>query len=116
MARGGILREGLGYDRNDVAVVLNISADHLGLRGVNTLQDLADVKSVVVEAVPPGGHAVLNADDPNVAALWRRCSGEIVWFTFDTAQSRSMLGEGPEWRVTRQRSPTKMATWPMKRR
>ena len=81
VARGGILREGLGYDRNDVAVVLNISADHLGLRGVNSLEDLADVKSVVVEAVPRGGHAVLNADDPNVAAMARRCSGEIVWFT-----------------------------------
>ena len=81
VARGGILREGLGYDRNDVAVVLNVSADHLGLRGINTLEDLADVKSVVVEAVPRGGHAVLNADDPHVAAMARRCSGQIVWFT-----------------------------------
>ncbi len=81
VARGGILREGLGYDRNDVAVVLNVSADHLGQRGINTLDDLADVKSVVVEAVPRGGYAVLNADDPHVAAMARRCHGEIVWFT-----------------------------------
>ncbi len=81
VARGGILREGLGYDRNDVAVVLNVASDHLGLRGINTLDDLADVKSVVVEAVPRGGHAVLNADDPHVAAMARRCHGEIVWFT-----------------------------------
>ena len=55
VARGGILREGLGYDRNDVAVVTNVTADHLGLRGINTLEQLADVKSVVVEAVPRGG-------------------------------------------------------------
>ena len=68
VARGGILREGLGYDRNDVAVVLNVAADHLGLRGIDTLEHLADVKSVVVEAVPRGGYAVLNADDPLVAA------------------------------------------------
>ncbi len=81
VARGGILREGLGYDRNDVAVVLNVAADHLGLRGINSLEDLADVKSVVVEATPRGGHAVLNADDPHVAAMARRCHGEIVWFS-----------------------------------
>lgn len=81
VARGGILREGLGYDRNDVAVVLNVASDHLGLRGINTLEDLADVKSVVVEAVPRDGTAVLNADDPHVAAMARNCNGEILWFT-----------------------------------
>jgi cyanophycin synthetase len=93
VARGGILREGLGYDRNDVAVVLNVASDHLGLRGINTLEDLADVKSVVVEAVPRGGHAVLNADDPHVAAMARRCHGEIVWFTMSEPGSptRSMV-------------------------
>jgi cyanophycin synthetase len=50
-ARGGILREGLGYDAVDVGVVTNISADHLGLRGVETVEDLARVKQVVIEAV-----------------------------------------------------------------
>ena len=45
VARGGILREGLGYDRNDVAVVLNVRPDHLGLRGIDTLEQLADVKA-----------------------------------------------------------------------
>nr|WP_239579981.1 cyanophycin synthetase [Microlunatus panaciterrae] len=81
VARGGILREGLGYERNDVGVVLNVQADHLGLRGVDTLQQLADVKAVVVEAVPRNGYAVLNADDPLVRAMRRRCSGRIIWFT-----------------------------------
>ncbi len=67
VARGGILREGLGYDRNDVAVVTNVTGDHLGLRGVETIGQLAHVKSVLVEAVPRTGTAVLNADDPLVA-------------------------------------------------
>ena len=81
VARGGILREGLGYQRNDVAVVLNVAPDHLGLRGINSVEQLAQVKQVVVEAVPKNGAAVLNADDALVAGMRRACSGEIVWFT-----------------------------------
>jgi cyanophycin synthetase len=81
VARGGILREGLGYQRNDVGVVLNVQPDHLGLRGVDTLEQLADVKAVIVEAVPRNGFAVLNADDPLVRSMRRRCSGRISWFT-----------------------------------
>ncbi len=81
VARGGILREGLGYDRNDIAVVTNVAPDHLGLKGIDTLQQLADVKAVIVEAVPRDGFAVLNADDPNVRNMRRRCSGGIVWFS-----------------------------------
>jgi len=81
VARGGILREGLGYERNDVAVVLNVQPDHLGLRGIDTLEQLADVKAVLVEAVPRTGFAVLNADDPLVRRMRRRCSGQIVWFS-----------------------------------
>jgi cyanophycin synthetase len=81
VARGGILREGLGYDRNDVAVVTNVTPDHLGLRGVDTVEQLADVKAVVVEAVPRDGFAVLNADDDLVRAMRRSCSGGIVWFS-----------------------------------
>ena len=81
VARGGILREGLGYERNDVGVVLNVQADHLGLRGIDTVEQLADVKAVVVEAVPRNGFAVLNADDPLVRKMRSRCSGRVVWFT-----------------------------------
>jgi cyanophycin synthetase len=83
VARGGILREGLGYERNDVAVVLNVQPDHLGLRGIDTVEQLADVKAVVVEAVPRDGHAVLNADDPLVREMRRRCSGQVVWFSME---------------------------------
>jgi cyanophycin synthetase len=81
VARGGILREGLGYARNDVAVVLNVAPDHLGLRGIDSVEQLARVKQVIVEAVPKNGAAVLNADDPLVAGMRRACSGEIVWFS-----------------------------------
>lgn len=62
-ARGGIIKKGLGYDLADVGVVVNISEDHLGIDGVNTLEELAMVKALVVEAVKPDGYAVLNADD-----------------------------------------------------
>jgi cyanophycin synthetase len=81
VARGGILREGLGYERNDVGVVLNISSDHLGLRGIDTLRQLAAVKQVVIEAVPRDGCGVLNADDPLVAAMRRHCSGDLIYFS-----------------------------------
>ena len=83
VARGGILREGLGYARNDVAVVLNVAPDHLGLRGIDTVEQLAQVKQVIVEAVPKNGAAVLNADDPLVANMRRACSGEVVWFSIE---------------------------------
>jgi cyanophycin synthetase len=90
VARGGILREGLGYERNDVAVVLNIAPDHLGMRGIDTLEQLAQVKQVVVEAVPRDGFAVLNADDALVREMRRRCSGEVVWFSMAGAGSEAM--------------------------
>jgi cyanophycin synthetase len=83
VARGGILRAGLGYDRNDVAVVLNVTGDHLGIGGINSMRQLAAVKQVVVEAVPRSGTAVLNADDPLVAAMGRHCSGSVIYFSMD---------------------------------
>ena len=81
VARGGILREGLGYGRNDVAVVLNVTGDHLGLREIDTLEKLAAVKRVPVEAVPRSGYAVLNADDPLVLEMRRHCSGSVILFS-----------------------------------
>jgi cyanophycin synthetase len=81
VARGGILREGLGYGRNDVAVVLNVTGDHLGLGEVETMDQLAAVKQVIVEAVPRDGVAVLNADDPLVARMRRHCSGSVILFS-----------------------------------
>ena len=84
VARGGILREGLGYDRNDVAVVTNVTGDHLGLGGIESLGQLANVKGVVVEAVPRSGTAVLNADDGHVYRMGRHCAGRVVLFSLST--------------------------------
>jgi cyanophycin synthetase len=83
-ARGGILREGLGFDRCDVAVVTNIAeGDHLGVADVDTPEKLARVKRTLVEAVAPTGAAVLKADDPLVAAMVGHCPGSVVFFAQD---------------------------------
>jgi cyanophycin synthetase len=79
-ARGGILREGLAFDSCSVGVVTNISADHLGLGGITTLEELARVKQVVVEAVRKDGAAVLNADDPLVAEMAAATDSDVVYF------------------------------------
>jgi cyanophycin synthetase len=71
-ARGGIIRRGLGYDRADVAVVTNISADHLGDDGVDDMDELIHVKALVAEEIRDGGSLVLNADDQATAALAER--------------------------------------------
>jgi cyanophycin synthetase len=81
VARGGILREGLGYGRHDVGVVTNVTGDHLGLKEIQTLEQLAEVKRVVVEAVPRSGTAILNADDPLVAEMRKHCSGSVILFS-----------------------------------
>ena len=86
VARGGILREGLGYDRNDVAVVTNVTGDHLGLGGIDSIGQLANVKAVIVEAVPRSGTAVLNADDVHVARMGRHCRGRVVYFSMATVK------------------------------
>jgi cyanophycin synthetase len=80
-ARGGILRAGLGFDECDVGVVLNVSADHLGLRGIQTVEQLADVKSVIPAVTKREGHAVLNADDPLVYGMRERSAADIVLFS-----------------------------------
>ncbi|MFC4425152.1 cyanophycin synthetase [Deinococcus navajonensis] len=80
-ARGGILREGLGFDRCDVGAVLNIQPDHLGLKGIETVHDLAWVKSLIVEVVDKNGASVLNADDPLTLKMRRKAGGEIILFS-----------------------------------
>jgi cyanophycin synthetase len=83
-ARGGILREGLGFDRCDLAVVTNIGeGDHLGLGGIETPEQLAEVKQTLVRAVAPWGTAVLNAADPLVAPMADRCRGRVLFFARD---------------------------------
>ncbi|MGY8524824.1 cyanophycin synthetase [Paracidovorax citrulli] len=83
-ARGGLLREGLAFDRCDVAVVTNVGAgDHLGLSYISTVEDLAVLKSVIVQNVSPHGMAVLNAADPMVARMADACPGAITFFARD---------------------------------
>jgi cyanophycin synthetase len=82
-ARGGILREGLAFDRCDVGMVLNVTSDHLGLKGVDTLEDLAGVKSVVTESVGRRGVSVLSGDDPMTLRLARHAGGRIAYFTLE---------------------------------
>ena len=96
VARGGILRAGVGFDSCRVAAVLNVSADHLGSRGVETVEELAYVKRVLVELAT--GAAVLNADDPLVAAMAEHCrrAERIVWVSRDPESSlvREHLARG----------------------
>jgi cyanophycin synthetase len=80
-ARGGLLREGLAFDQSDVGIVTNVSADHLGLKGIETVEDLANVKSLIVETVRRDGTSVLNADDPLCVRMARRAGGTITWFS-----------------------------------
>ncbi|BBI99133.1 cyanophycin synthetase [Ferrigenium kumadai] len=83
-ARGGVLREGLAFDRCDVAVVTNIGmGDHLGLSYISTVEDLAVVKRVIVQNVAPHGSAVLNAMDPMSAAMADACPGSVIFFATD---------------------------------
>jgi cyanophycin synthetase len=95
-ARGGILLRGLGYEHSDVGVVTNISADHMGLHGVYSLEELTRVKAVVARATKADGYAVLNADDPRVLAM--RSVIEARPFLFsrepERPEVRQHIGEG----------------------
>lgn len=83
-ARGGILREGLGFDRCKVAVVTNIGiGDHLGLNFITSVEELSVLKRVIVQNVADDGMAVLNAADPNVAAMAAHCKSAVTFFAID---------------------------------
>lgn len=82
-ARGGIVRGGLGYDLADVGVITNITGDHLGLDGIETIEDLAFVKSLVAEAVKKDGAAVLNAEDKMTPYVLNRVKVKPVLFYKD---------------------------------
>jgi cyanophycin synthetase len=96
VARGGILLKGIGAAHNDVSVVTNISADHLGLHGVFTLDQLAEVKAAITRVTRPDGWCVLNADDPRVLAMRRGARGRPFLFSMDPDHPaiRSVLTEG----------------------
>jgi cyanophycin synthetase len=87
-ARGGILRSGLGFSNCDIAIVTNVAADHLGLRDINTLDDMARVKAVVPESVKKDGTVILNADDDLVYAMKEGLKCKIALFSLDEKNPR----------------------------
>jgi cyanophycin synthetase len=87
-ARGGILRAGVAFDQCDCAIVTNVAEDHLGLGGIDTIEKLARVKSVVPETVHAGGYAVLNADDDLVYAMRENVKGKIALYSMNANSAR----------------------------
>lgn len=83
-ARGGILRKGLGYDKADVGLITNISEDHLGIDGINTLEELINVKSLVLETVKDNGYAVINADESYANKLSEKVKSNIIYFSMQS--------------------------------
>ncbi len=82
-ARGGIIRRGLAYEEADVAVITNIREDHLGIDGINTMEELCYVKSLVGEAVKENGYVVINADDKWSMSILHRLKAKKVFFTLN---------------------------------
>jgi cyanophycin synthetase len=80
-ARGGILRSGLGFDKCNISIITNITEDHLGLNDINTLEDLARVKSVVARSTFDDGFAILNADDDIVYGIKEELDCNIALFS-----------------------------------
>lgn len=87
-ARGGLLRAGLGFKRCDIGIVTNVAADHLGLKGIHTVEQLAKVKGVIPETVLPDGYAILNADDDLVYEMRRTVECNVALFSMDENNPR----------------------------
>ncbi len=82
-ARGGILKAGLGFHNCNIGIVTNVASDHLGLKSINTLEEMARVKAVVPESVLPDGYAILNADDELVYNMHRGLECNVAYFSLD---------------------------------
>lgn len=87
-ARGGILKAGLGFHNCNISIVTNVAADHLGLKDINTIEEMARVKSVVAESVLPEGHCILNADDDLVYEMRRNINASVALFSLDENNPR----------------------------
>ena len=87
-ARGGLLRAGLGFKNCDIGIVTNVSADHLGLKGIHTIEQLARVKGVIPETVFPDGYAILNADDELVYEMRKNVKSNVALFSLDENNKR----------------------------
>ena len=87
-ARGGLLRAGLGFHKCDIGIVTNVAADHLGLKGIHTIEQLAKVKGVIPETVLPDGYAILNADDDLVYDMRKSVNCNVALFSMDENSPR----------------------------
>jgi len=87
-ARGGLLRAGLGFHKCDIGIVTNVAADHLGLKGIHTIEQLAKVKGVIPETVVPEGYAILNADDDLVYDMRKSVNCNVALFSMDEDNPR----------------------------
>ena len=87
-ARGGLLRAGLAFSNCDIGIVTNVSADHLGLKGIHTVEQLARVKGVIPETVLPDGYAILNADDDLVYDMRKGLNCNVALFSMDENNPR----------------------------
>lgn len=87
-ARGGLLRAGLGFGQCDIGIVTNVAPDHLGLKGINTIEQLARVKGVIPETVRPDGYAILNADDDLVYDMRKNVECKVALFSMNENNPR----------------------------
>jgi cyanophycin synthetase len=87
-ARGGMLRAGLAFDQCDVGIVTNVASDHLGMRDIHSLEDMARVKAIVAESVKPGGYAILNADEPHTYAMRENVRAQVTLFSMHPADEK----------------------------
>ncbi len=87
-ARGGILRNGLGFDKCDISIITNVTEDHLGLKDINTLDEMARVKEVVARSTFEHGWAILNADDDRVYQMQEVLDCNIALFSIDPLNER----------------------------
>ncbi len=89
-ARGGLLRAGLAFSSCDIGIVTNVAPDHLGLKGIHTIEQLAKVKAVIPETVQTSGYAILNADDDLVYAMRKNVNANVALFSMDENNPRIM--------------------------
>jgi cyanophycin synthetase len=95
-ARGGLLRSGLGYDQCDIGIITNVKEDHLGLNDIHTVEDLANVKAVVVRSVKKDGWAILNAEDEQCLRISKELDCNVAFFSLneDNEQIKKFAEQG----------------------
>lgn len=87
-ARGGIIRSGLGFDKCDISVITNVTDDHLGTKDIDTLEELAHVKSVIAKSTKKEGYTILNADDDLVYNMQKETKCKVALFSIEEDNER----------------------------